>query len=702
MSKKRELILGGLVVSILLISFVSADIFLINQPDEVYNLDDTLNVEIGSDGTSGWGSVNLVCGQQDKMLFFKYIQDSSNSQITAPLTKEFLRGTLGDCKLVLGFNGLKSESFPFKISDKINIDIQIQGNEFNPGDIVIFTGHALKENDLYVDGNADISFSGSDLRISVPIIDEGFSGNITLPSNIGSGAYTIMVFVSEKDAGGNVTNYGSMESSLNVKQLPTRLSIETDSSVVPGNEINFKSLLYDQTNNIIEGYPSTIRLTNVNNTEVMSKLANTGETVYYSVSKNAPFGKWIVSSEVEGLSDSKEFYVDKNMEADFELVNGTLYVRNVGNVPYDKKIEMKIGNSTNVTNLNLSVGKSVEFELSAPDGEYDIGINDGEASAEWSGVSLTGKSISFGTSRSGKLSFLNRSIIPWVFVILVLGVFIFVSSRFVIKKNFTLRNKNKGSLEAPIILSKDPSGSDKGGVVKVDSSDGRNQSSESKSPKLSSIIPVHGPLGDEAMPSSSIDGAKQSAAIIALKIKNYDEIKNSKSNALESLNHAIKEITSNHGKVYKNGDIVVGIFAPVATKTFENCYSAVRVAKDISGQLNHHNSKFTHKIHFGIGVNEGDIVAKKDQGRLLFSPLGNSLIGAKKVAEVAHQEVLLTEEANKKVMGSVKTKINENRAGVRSYSIHGIVDRSENGKFIESFLRRNQEFKSLRDYKSGK
>ena len=49
-----------------------------------------------------------------------------------------------------------------------------------------------------------------------------------------------------------------------------------------------------------------------------------------------------------------------------------------------------------------------------------------------------------------------------------------------------------------------------------------------------------------------------------------------------------------------------------------------------------------------------------------------------------------------------KTKINENRAGVRSYSIHGIVDRSENGKFIESFLRRNQEFKSLRDYKSGK
>ncbi|MEK6891342.1 MAG: hypothetical protein AABX03_04365, partial [Nanoarchaeota archaeon] len=571
MIKKRGRVLFLVLSSLILFtSFVSADIFLINQPDETYNLGDTLNIGLGSDGASGWASVNLVCGLQDKMLFFKYIKDASTSQISAPLTKDFLRGTLGDCKLVLGFNGLKSESFPFKISDKIIVNFRVEGSEFNPGDVVVFNGNALKENDLYVDGNAEITFAGTDLKVTAPIIDEEFSGNLTLPLNLAAGEYKIGVFVSEKDSSGNVTNYGSGEAGLKVKQLPSKLNLEASQSVTPGNEANFKVLLYDQTDNEITGFPATLRLINVNGTEVMSKLANTGEPSYYSFKKDDPYGTWKASAEVEGLFVSSDIYVEQNMEAEFNLENGTLRIRNIGNVPYDKKIEMRIGNNSNVTDLNLSVGKSIEFRLSAPDGSYDVAISDGENAANWDGVALTGKSVSFGSSNSS-FGFLNKNIIPWVFVVIILGFFVFISSRKIIQNKYLFKSNKNSSMEKPLILSGDVPKENKGGIVNVtptkNSSIGfvpssssnvntsnQNKSSNTNSVKMPAVSPVFDKQSDEAMPSSSIDGAKQGAAILAIKIKNYEEIKNSKSNAAETIKDVIREISNNQGKIYKNND----------------------------------------------------------------------------------------------------------------------------------------------------
>ena len=208
-------------------------------------------------------------------------------------------------------------------------------------------------------------------------------------------------------------------------------------------------------------------------------------------------------------------------------------------------------------------------------------------------------------------------------------------------------------------------------------------------------IAVHAPV---------LDGNKQLSSLVAVKIKNYSEVKGNNQFVNETLKSITNEINNSKGKVYRADDFVIGIFAPIATKTFENEVTAVRVAKSISSKLKFHNDKFSQKINFGIGVNSGDIIAKKHEGKLLFTPIGVTLSSARRVADLANNDVLLSEDANKKVMSKVKTTLNAaaSTGGIKAYSINQIVDREDNKKFIEDFLQRNQEYKTLREYKFGK
>lgn len=221
-------------------------------------------------------------------------------------------------------------------------------------------------------------------------------------------------------------------------------------------------------------------------------------------------------------------------------------------------------------------------------------------------------------------------------------------------------------------------------------------SNKPESPKIESA-------SDEAKHKLVTNGTKQTASFVALKIKNLEELKKSKSNAMDNINSAVREIPQNHGKIYRNDDFIVGIFAPSETKTFDNELSALRTAEDIAKRLKEHNSKFVHKIDFGIGLNSGDVAAKKENGKLLFTPLGSSMVTAKKVAEIANKKVLMSEDAHRKLTSKVKAIPHEIKSGIKTWEIGEIIARDEtHNKFIEDFLKRNKEYRQLSDYRAGK
>ena len=674
--------LGGiLLLGILLVSFASAEIFISQQPKSSYNIGDELSFTIGSDGTEELAVANLVCGNSSKMIYYNFFaKNTDEAKVNVPLKKIFLRDLIGQCHLSLVSGEVIKESFEFEISDKININFQFDDKEFNPNDTVSFSGKTSKINQERIDGFAEIGLDEIGLETIVPITKNVFIGEFLLPENVPAGDYILGVFAYEKDENGEVTNGGGTNVTITITQQPRNLGIEVPAEVNPNDEVQFTVILYDQTGRTMDNFSASVKISDVNGESMLDKLTGTGDANYLLIKKNAPYGYWNISAESEGLNYFTTFYVNKNKEAEFAIVNNTLIVRNIGNVPYDKLIEIGIGNHSEVKGVNISVGHSIGFELSAPDGEYEISIDDGSSLITQSGVALTGNAIAISDlKKAGLIGVINKSSVVWVFLIMVLGMFLFVASRRMLNKRMVLSSDNFSIQNNKTEPKK---------IVKLNSS------------PENAIMPPINSSGGVASHSLVLSGEKQKSALIAIKIKNTNELKKIKSNAFDTINEASKEVSENGGRVYKAGDFVVGIFAPVVTRTFDNAFTSVKVAKAISDKLNNHNSKFVHKIDFGIGVGIGDIVAKKEKdGNLSFTPLGSCLANAKKIAEMADNDVLINEELQKAVIPQVKVIANPSKFGIKTYSIGEITDRGQNKKFINSFLDRNPDYKKLGDFR---
>ena len=130
---------------------------------------------------------------------------------------------------------------------------------------------------------------------------------------------------------------------------------------------------------------------------------------------------------------------------------------------------------------------------------------------------------------------------------------------------------------------------------------------------------------------------------------------------------------------------------------FDNNLDAIRVADSISDSLKEHNKKYANKVDFGIGINDGEIIADKREGKLLFTPLGNSIQVVKKVADVADQNLLLSESVNTSLGGKVKTLANSS-GELKTFAVNDVLDKVQHAQFINKFLERN-EYKKLDDFK---
>ncbi len=324
---------------------------------------------------------------------------------------------------------------------------------------------------------------------------------------------------------------------------------------------------------------------------------------------------------------------------------------------YKRAVQVKINNLVEIINAELLPGEEKRYELRAPDGSYSISITDGRSTQFDESVTLTGSAVN--VKEVGRSFFARNKLLAWVFLILVMGLFIFTGARRTLRKRYVL-SERAGSGE-PV----------KGkGVVKVSKKEGK---------------PVIMREPKEAEHSLVLKGQKQDVALACLKIKNkLDEA------ASLNLGRILKEAQASQEVkpvTYKSGDYFLILFSPLTTKTFKNHVPAVKAAIALQRGLRAYNSRAKEKIDFGLAVHSGDLVNSLQENRLKFTPLGNTLNLPKKIAELSRQEVLLTKEIHEKTLTSVKTdKIEKN--GVELFKIKRILDTKRNSVFIQDFLKK--------------
>jgi len=626
---------------IIVLSYIASAEIMLSQPKSIYNMGDIIDISANVKATQNIDSflkLTLICGNSNKEFYLSplSLQAGQEEKISKKLllSNEFLNNTKDDCRIKAEYGEETQETQAFQITNRIDLSLNFNSMNVKPGESIIVKGNAIKANAQLVEGFLEIEVENTDIKLTRSISQGNFQFNFSFPENMKSGNYRINVKVYEK-SGGEITNEGSESSIINLRQEPSKIEIVIDKqSIMPGETIKFKPLIYDRAGDEIQG---DVKINVIDGFDVVyyNKLVKTGEEIEIKLENNASSGYWNIEASAFGLEAKRLFFVEEIEKASFEIINDTLIITNIGNALYRKAVQIAIGDEVDIKEIVLEVGESKKFRLTAPEGSYTVSVTDGKENLVLNGVGLTGNVIGVLDIKK-QLSMINRYPIVWLFLIVVFGLFLFMMFERVVKR------KSYG--------------------YAVSSENMRKQTVSLGSKEAEHSLVMH--------------GNKENASVVVVKMKN--------SAGKESVEQAAENIRKNKGSLYKSGDDIVGIFTPSLTKSFNNDLIAVKVAGAIASHLNEHNRKFKDKIDFGIGIHSGELVTKMENEKLKFSTLGNTLNLARRIAETAKNDVLLSQEANSKVMNEVKT----DKQG-DYYSIKKIVDREQHKAFIDSFLKRN-------------
>ena len=680
---------------LIMLPLTSAEIIL-NQPGELFNLGDPLSIPVTIKTASeinGFFSVNLICSGKETEIYKEYIfllaGEEKRMSPKIRLLPSLTGITASSCKIKAILNDEYVLTNDFKISKKINVALKTEQTEYSPGEMIIIEGDAIKENGQPAEGFIEITSSISALPVSEnPVEKEGeptnetesptqpepiptnqainildtvtngyFQVKIQLPKNTKAGQYQIKLKVYEKDFEGFETNTGLSSLSAAVIQVPTSLEVILEKeNIIPGESLKVKTILHDQTG---EKMPSISTITIKDNKgEIREKIVDhpTDEFFEYPILYNEPPKEWKITATSNDFTSEASFKIQEKQEIKVEILNKTLVITNTGNVHYNKTISVKIGSVTKPLEVNLDVDETQKYKMSAPDGEYEIEvITDGNSKITGL-ATLTGRSIDVKKSSSEKFSLIRYPLV-WIFMILILGFIAFMVVRKGYKRSF-IGHLNIGKNKETV---KEIHHASKGSLIEKNT----------------------------AEVSLSLKGDKQPAKITCLKIHNSKDLR-------KESKEIIKKITDYADKekavYYEDGDYIFFIFSPAITKTFKNDTPAIKLGQEAKKILDENNKLAKEKIIYGISLNQGQIIAKRENHEhfLKFMSLGNLIGLSKKIASISNGEINLTPEFNSQLMSGVKTE-KQKKGDVEFFSIkefRGIRDSEENKKFISGFVDR--------------
>jgi len=218
-----------------------------------------------------------------------------------------------------------------------------------------------------------------------------------------------------------------------------QLDISTDKqSYIPGENVSFRVLIRDAEGNMIDDNVY-IKIKDANKKTRIEKEVEANKFDKFPLEKDALRGWWSISASFKGNSvDPRFFNVEANEEAEFQMRKGILIIKNIGNVPYAKPIQIIIGTKTEIIEPYLEIKEETSYRLVAPDGIYNVKVTDGEKTIIANDVQLTGKAISItpieiptSSPITGMreyyeedISILAKYKLAWAFIALIFGLFI--------------------------------------------------------------------------------------------------------------------------------------------------------------------------------------------------------------------------------------------------------------------------------------
>ncbi len=669
---KKQILL--FVFTILLLGFISAEIIINSEPADIYNSGDMIKIPAkikAENNIDSFISGSLLCDGQINEVYKEFISLASGEEKsitpTIPLTVATMGKTYGTCKIKFSLGEEYKLTKEFQVSNLINLEIKEFATEYAPGDSITISGNAIKENQEASNGKINlkiISEGEEKVKYQDTIHNGYFEITTQIPEDFAAGNYLLSIEAVETK-GENITNKGFINQNIQIKQVPSNLELITEQEeIMPKETLNIKAILHDQTGENIEKKVSIMVKDEFENILLQQEISTTSGLEYPIASNHKPV-KLIIIAKSEGLEATGEIQVLENPEVKVDLINNTLIVQNIGNIPYNDEIIALIGNQTIKFNATLKLREEKTYLLTAPEGTYDIEIlsSQGESIVNKQQVLLTGNAIAI-KETSETIVKISSHPLSWIFIIIILILVALIIFKKGYKKSFIgyIKNRKNKKYSEEIL------------AVPL---------------KKDSLVKTTNP----AKVSLSLHGTKQNADLISLQIKNLKEIESKKGVIEETLQKIINLAENMKAVIYENQNNIVFILSPLKTKTFKNEKIAVKLAQEIQAELENHNKTFKEKIDYGIAINSGTIIAKQEKNQFVFMSMGTFIASAKKLAGISKGELILSKNFRNKTIAELKTE-KHTQGNLDYYTILEIrKDNEENKKFIRNFMDRMKEDK---------
>jgi len=667
-SKKIGLVYVSFILSILLISIASAEI-IISQPNALYSLGDELSFEVElSETGNGYMGIDLKCNEKITAIYVN-VPDSKTISITRKLTPDYIGDLQGNCYLEINYDNQKVLSQTFQISKDIDLVLEKTYLSYEAGKTVQIKGQAYKKNNILLGqiypAYIEVSMLGTISKKEV-VKDGQFNVEFLTPENLKAGSYPLTIKIYDEDEKGNILNNKETIIDVGITQKPVRIDVALDKTlIIAGENLSVTPFIYDAAGEI---YPDKVllKINSVDSKIIYEQQVDSGSNVNIEIISSSLPGDYIVNVKSGNFVSEKILQVGELRRISSEIINDTLVIKNIGNVRYQGIIQVDISGQTINQEIDLAVGQKRIFALSAPNGNYDISIKSDADLFVQGGVPLTGNAIKMSDVRSMVGNIWTNYLFMWLFIliILILGIWILIK-----------KTQGKRKFYAPSASGKDMRTL---GEIK------RKGGVEIIQPNRVMDKVISGEEARRAEQVMVLHGQKQPTSIIALKIK-------SGLNGIvkQTFEKALEEAYKKKAVSYSSGNQTILIFSPLITRTNNNEENAIRTAIEIDKILSEHNKRFRNDIiRYGIGVNCGEIINKMEGKVLQFTSIDKTIMNAKKISDLAQDEVLLSQPIHNKTMNNIKADKFTSGA-MELFKIKRVVDTEKSKKFINEFMRRN-------------
>lgn len=711
-------------VIVLICSGVLADIS-INEMDSVYNLGDRIYIDLGGlrGADNGNLDIDLACGNRSINLVriparaFSSIEDHTYSIPYKILNWEDLgisnlSSIVGSCQVVVEMGSDFASSNVFEISDDVAVSVSLDKPTYNPGESIVVNISAVESNGFLLNGFVEGSNASSfDRAIENGAVEEVFD----VPETAEAGFYTLNIYAYDVGTNG-VLNKGFGIGSYTVNQIATSLVLSlSDAIAIPGNNFSIGAAVFDQSGVEMQG-AVPLKIISSDGSEVESMI-QAGDFALVDLASNSSIGTWEIVAKFDDIIQTREFEVGALQKVDFDFEENVLAVKNVGNVLYNKSIDVNIGEKIMNLDLNIGVGEVRKFSLEAPMGKYDVIVDDGEQEVTHQ-ILLTGDVISVNDFKSGAI-FTDYSVI-WIFMIIILGgIGLVLIMRYRKTKTWGESSEVDNSIEPKNgffgnLLNKlkkhdktrklQDTGVRIGKKVgdkipaTVKSQMGDSLAFTNKSPAVQSLDSKNYSGEDKTMVDFTkkglssaesalvMKGEKHISSVVSLSIKNYEGLTDASRNALRK----ITEESKGKGLVDYRNDYIFIIFNPLVTRTYGNESLAVKCGMNVLEELKTYNKKFRDKIEFGIGVHAGDMVAARENGRLKYTGIGNTISLAKRMSDTDSAKVVVSESVRKKLLRNLKASKGKEIGENLTYVVDDIRDVRQDQEKLKQLLKRSE------------